>query len=323
MQYRSFGRKGWQVSAVGCGMWGMGDWTGSDDQESMESLQRAAQMGCNFFDTAWAYGDGHSEILLGKLLRSHPGKRLYAATKIPPRNLQWPARPENSLDEVFPTDHIRKYVESSLLNLGLDSIDLLQFHVWSDTWADDERWQRAVDDLKRERLIDAAGISVNRWEPENCIRALRTGLIDSVQVIYNIFDQAPEGRLFAVCRELKVAVIARVPFDEGALTGTLTMESRWPAGDWRNTYFGPENLKPSVERAEALRPLIPEGMKMPELALRFVLTNPVVSTVIPGMRKLKHVEANLAAGAAGALPGELMQRLRAHRWDRKPAAWSD
>ena len=322
MHYRTFGRTGWHVSEIGYGMWGMGGWTGSDDDESLRSLQRAVELGCNFFDTAWAYGDGHSERLLGQLVRAHPDTRLYTATKIPPKNRKWPARPDDSLDEAFPPDHIREYTESSLKNLGLDSLDLIQFHVWDDTWAEDTRWQRAVDDLKREGLIRAIGISINRWEPENAIRALRTGLIDAVQVIYNIFDQAPEDRLFPVCRELNVGVIARVPFDEGTLTGTLTLDSRWPEGDWRNSYFVPENLKASVERAEALRPMIPPGMPMPEMALRFILSNPDVSTIIPGMRKIKHVESNLAASDKGPLSPELVTRLRAHRWDRKPTKWS-
>jgi len=322
MHYRTFGRTGWHVSEIGYGMWGMGGWTGSDDDESLRSLQRAVELGCNFFDTAWAYGDGHSERLLGRLVRAQPDTRLYTATKIPPKNRKWPARPDDSLDEAFPPDHIREYTESSLKNLGLDSLDLIQFHVWDDTWAEDTRWQRAVDDLKREGLIQAIGISINRWEPENAIRALRTGLIDAVQVIYNIFDQAPEDRLFPVCRELNVGVIARVPFDEGTLTGTLTLDSRWPEGDWRNSYFVPGNLKASVERAEALRPMIPPGMTLPEMALRFILSNPDVSTIIPGMRKLKNVETNIAASDKGGLSPELIAQLRAHRWDRKPTKWS-
>jgi len=194
--------------------------------------------------------------------------------------------------------------------------------VWEDGWADDERWQRAVDDLKRQGMIRAFGISVNRWEPENVLKTLRTGLVDAVQVIYNIFDQAPEDRLFPLCKELNVAVIARVPFDEGTLTGTLTKESKWPEGDWRNTYFVPENLNASVERAEALRPLIPAGMTMPDMALRFILSNPTVSTVIPGMRRRKHVEANIAVSDGQGLPPDLLQKLRAHRWDRKPTDWS-
>ncbi len=304
-------------------MWGIGDWSGSDDDESRRSLSRAVELGCTFFDTAWAYGNGRSERLLGELVRAHSDKRLYTATKIPPKNRKWPARPEYPLEATFPADHIREYVEKSLANFGLSQVDLIQFHVWDDVWAEDEGWQRAVDDLKRQGLIQAVGLSVNRWEPENCVRTLRTGLIDAVQVIYNIFDQAPEDVLFPVCRELDVAVIARVPFDEGTLTGNLTLESKWPRGDWRNTYFGPANLKASVEHAEALRLHLPPGMSMPEMALRFILSNPDVSTVIPGMRKIRNVETNLEASSGGSLAPELLQRLRAHRWDREPAPWSD
>lgn len=322
MQYRTFGRTGWLVSEIGYGMWGMAGWTGSDDAESLAALERAVELGCNFFDTAWAYGAGHSEKLLGQLVRAHPDKKLYTASKIPPKNFKWPSRRGYTLDECFPPDHIREYTEKSLHNLGLDSLDLIQFHVWEDCWAHDERWQRTIDDLKREGLIKAVGISVNRWEPWNSLETLRTGLVDAVQVIYNIFDQAPEDQLFKVCVEQNVAVIARVPFDEGSLTGTLTKDSRWPEGDWRNTYFVPENLIPSVERAEALRPLIPPGMTMPEMALRFCLAHPTVSTVIPGMRKVRHVEANIAASDGRALPPDLIKKLREHRWDRVPTKWS-
>jgi len=322
MQYRTFGRTGWQVSDIGHGMWGLAGWTGSDDEESLKSLHRSVELGCNFFDTAWAYGHGHSEKLLGQLVRAYPDKKLYVASKIPPKNFKWPAEPEYSLDDCYPPNHIRKYVESSLKNLGLPQMDLIQFHTWDDSWAEDSRWQRALDDLKRDGLILAAGISIDRWEPANAIKALRTGIIDAVQVIYNIFDQNPEDELFPVCRELNIGVIARVPFDEGTLTGTLTLDSKWPEGDWRNTYFVPENLKASVEHAEALRPLVPYGMTMPEMALRFILANPDVSTIIPGMRKLKNTEMNIATSDAGALAPDLIQKLRAHRWDRQPTRWS-
>lgn len=322
MRYRTFGRIGWSVSEVGYGMWGMGGWTGSDDAASRQALQEAVDLGCNFFDTAWAYGEGHSERLLSELVRTNFGKRLYTATKIPPKNFKWPSERGAALDDVFPPDHIREYTEKSLTNLGLSSVDLIQFHVWEDAWADDARWQRAVANLKREGLIKAIGVSINRWEPWNARRTLRTGLIDAVQVIYNIFDQAPEDELFPLCRELGVGVIARVPFDEGTLTGTLTKESRWPEGDWRNTYFVPENLIPSVERVEALKSLAPAGMTLPEMALRFILSNPDVGTIIPGMRKVHHVRANLAASAAGPLPAALLAQLREHRWDRRPTRWS-
>jgi aryl-alcohol dehydrogenase-like predicted oxidoreductase len=322
MLYRTFGRTGWSVSEIGYGMWGMAGWTGSDDEESLLSLHRAVELGCNFFDTAWAYGSGHSEKLLGQLVRAYPGKKLYTASKIPPKNFKWPSRRGYTLDECFPPDHIRAYTEKSLENLGLDCLDLMQFHVWEDAWANDERWQRTVNDLKSEGLIKAIGVSVNRWEPWNALDTLRTGQIDAVQVIYNIFDQAPEDQLFPVCDELNIGVIARVPFDEGTLTGTLTKDSKWPEGDWRNTYFVPVNLNASVERAEALRPLIPAGMTMPEMALRFILSEPAVHTIIPGMRRRRHVDANIAASDGRGLSADLIAKLRAHRWDRSPTDWS-
>jgi aryl-alcohol dehydrogenase-like predicted oxidoreductase len=322
MRYRTFGRTGWSVSEVGYGMWGLAGWTGSDDAGSVDALNRAVELGCTFFDTAWGYGAGRSERILGGVVRAHPGRALIAATKVPPKNFTWPSRRGFTLDDCFPPDHIHEYAHKSLENLGLPAIDLLQFHVWEDAWARDERWQRAVDDLKRQGLIRAVGVSVNRWEPRNVLETLRTGLVDAVQVIYNIFDQAPEDALFPLCRERNVAVIARVPFDEGTLTGTLTRQSRWPEGDWRNTYFVPENLAASVERAEALRPLVPAGMSMPELALQFILANPDVATVIPGMRKRAHVEANVAVSDGRALDPSLLPALRAHRWDRTPTSWS-
>jgi aryl-alcohol dehydrogenase-like predicted oxidoreductase len=294
----------------------MAGWTGSDDAESRAALDRAVALGCNFFDTAWAYGDGRSEQLLGALLERHPGTRLYTATKIPPKNRSWPARDSYALDEVFPADYIREYTEKSLRNIGVSTIDLQQFHVWTDAWANDDRWQRAVASLKEEGLVRAVGISINRWQPANVLKALATDLIDAVQVVYNVFDQAPEDELFAECRRRNVAVIARVPFDEGSLTGTLTADTTWPAGDFRNIYFQPDNLKQTVARVAALRPHVPRGMALPDLALRFILQNQDVSTVIPGMRKPGHVEANLAASDGRPLAQAVMTELRKHRWDR-------
>jgi aryl-alcohol dehydrogenase-like predicted oxidoreductase len=323
MRYRRFGRTGWEVGEIGYGMWGMGSWSGSEDEESLSSLQRAVALGCNFFDTAWAYGEGRSEGLLGRLVRSNPGKRLYTASKIPPKNRRWPSRREYTLDETFPPDYIEEYVHSSLRNSGLERFDLMQFHVWEDAWTDDDRWAKKMDELRAQRLVSAVGISLNRWEPWNGVRAVRSGLVDSVQVIYNIFDQNPEDELFPACREMDVAVIARVPFDEGTLTGTLTAESRWPEGDWRNTYFVPENLTPSVARADALKPVAERaGLSLPEMALRFILSDPTVSTIIPGMRKVGNVESNIASSDAGPLDAELLATLRAHRWERTPNSWS-
>lgn len=323
MQYRRFGRTGWQVSEIGYGMWGMAGWTGSDDEESFAGLQRSVDLGCNFFDTAYAYGNGRSEGLLGKLVKENPDKRLYTGTKVPPKNLQWPAKTEYTLDDCYPADHIDEYVHKSLKNADIESFDLVQLHTWNDEWTDDDSWSNKLDDLKLQGLIGASGISINRWEPWNGIKAVRSGNIDAVQVIYNIFDQNPEDELFPACREMDVAVIARVPFDEGTLTGTLTKETKFPADDWRHTYFAPENLSPSVDRAEALRPLIPDGSSMADMALRFILSETGVSTIIPGMRKLRNVEANIAASDAGPLPRDLIEQLRSHRWVRKPAPWSD
>lgn len=297
-------------------MWGMAGWTGSEDEESLASLDRAVELGCNFFDTAWAYGDGHSEQLLAKLLKRHPGKRLYSATKIPPKNRRWPARPEYTLDDVYPSDYIREYTEKSLENIGVPAIDLQQFHVWSDAWANDDRWQRAASKLKDEGLVRAIGISINRWQPTNVLRALDSGIIDAVQVVYNLLDQNPEDELFPYCREHDIGIIARVPFDEGSLAGTLTPKSAWPTGDFRNIYFRPENLIPTLERIERLRPVVPSHMTMPELALRHILQSPEVSTVIPGMRKLKHVEENIRASDGHELSPTLMAELKKHRWDR-------
>lgn len=323
MQYRKFGRTGWQVSDIGYGMWGMGGWSGSDDDESLASLQRSVDLGCNFFDTAYVYGNGRSEGLLGKLVHANPDKRLYTATKIPPKNMAYPTLPEHSLDDCYPPEHIEEFLHKSLKNAELERFDLLQLHTWNDDWTDGNGWSDMFDSLKRQGLIGACGISINRWEPWNGVKAVRSGKIDSVQVIYNIFDQNPEDDLFPACEEMDVAVIARVPFDEGTLTGTLTKETTFPADDWRSGYFTPENLIPSVDRAEALRPMIPSGSSMPELALRFILSQPAVSTIIPGMRKANHVESNIAASDLGPLDTGLLTKLNDHRWVRKPAPWSD
>lgn len=322
MKYRRFGRTNWQVSEIGYGMWGMAGWKESDDRQSATSLDLAVENGVNFFDTAWGYGEGHSEKLLGQLVRRHPDRKLYTASKIPPKNFKWPAKPEYAFEDSYPAQHIIEYTNKTLENLGLEQIDLMQLHTWDDVWAEREEWQRAIEELKKSGKVGAMGISVNRWEPENGIEALKTGKLDAVQVIYNIFDQAPEDKLFPCCDALDIAVIARVPFDEGTLTGTMTKETTFPEGDWRSTYFVPENLDSSVERADALRPLLPEGMTMAEMALRFITMNKTVSTMIPGMRKERNVLANTAISDGKGITADLLRKLRKHRWDRKPTVWS-
>jgi aryl-alcohol dehydrogenase-like predicted oxidoreductase len=323
VEYRKLGHTNFEVSEMAQGLWGMGDWSGSDDQQSLAALQLAVDLGCNFFDTAWAYGNGKSDGLLGQIIARNSDKRLHAASKIPPLNDKWPASPKDTYQDVFPEKHVLKYAELIREKLGTDAIDVLQFHVWDDSWTNQPEFRKTVEKLKKDGLIRFFGLSLNRWEPENGIKAIHTGLVDVVQVIYNIFDQAPEDKLFPVCRELNIGVIARVPLDEGSLGGKLTLTTKFPKEDWRSLYFGPENLRPTVERVEKLKPLAPKGMPLPMMALRFILNEPTVSTTIVGMRKPEHVRENLAVSDAGPLDSSLMGKLRNHRWDRQPAPWSD
>jgi aryl-alcohol dehydrogenase-like predicted oxidoreductase len=328
MKYRKLGRTGFEVSEMAHGLWGMSGWSGSDDQESLGALQLATDMGCNFFDTAWAYGQGKSDGLLGEILSRNlappnPSRRLFAASKIPPLNGKWPARSAYKYQDVFPAKHVFEHADLIRKKLRVDSIDLLQFHVWDDSWTDLPEFRSTVEKLKHDGVIRHFGLSLNRWEPDNGLKALHTGLVDAVQVIHNIFDQAPEDNLYPLCEELNVGVIARVPLDEGSLGGKMTMETKFPKGDWRAMYFGPKNLGPTIERVEKLKAMLPQGMTLPQMALRYILSFPAVSTIIVGMRKPEHVRQNIAASDEGPLDAALLQKLKVHRWDRKPEPWAD
>jgi aryl-alcohol dehydrogenase-like predicted oxidoreductase len=323
MKYRKLGRTGFQVSDISYGLWGMSGWSGSDDQQSLASLQLSVDSGCNFFDTAWAYGEGKSDGLLGEIMSRNAGKRLYAASKVPPANDKWPALPSYNYHDVFPEDHVLKYANLIRRQLHVDSIDLLQFHVWDDSWSGEPEFRDTVEKLKDGGWIKYFGLSLNRWEAENGIKALHTGLVDAVQVIYNIFDQAPEDKLLPLCQELNVGVIARVPLDEGSLGGRMTLKTRFPKTDWRSGYFGPENLANTIQRVEKLKAILPAGMTLPEMSLRFILSHPAVSTTIVGMRTAEHVRENVSASDAGPLDAALLSKLKKHRWDRTPQPWSD
>jgi aryl-alcohol dehydrogenase-like predicted oxidoreductase len=323
VKYRRLGRTGFDVSDMAHGLWGMSGWSGSEDQESLAALQLAVDNGCNFFDTAWAYGEGKSDALLGQIIARNKGKRVYAASKIPPMNDKWPALPSYRYQEVFPASHVLKYADLIRQKLGTDSIDVLQFHVWDDSWTNEKEFRDTVEKLKKDNTIRFFGLSLNRWEPANGIKAIQTGLVDVVQVIYNIFDQSPEDELFPVCKQFDIGVIARVPLDEGSLGGKMTRETSFPPGDWRAGYFNPENLLQTMDRVDELKKVLPEGMSLPQLALRFILSNPVVSTTIVGMRKPSHVRENLSTSDAGPLDQNLLQELKRHRWHRKPTPWSD
>jgi aryl-alcohol dehydrogenase-like predicted oxidoreductase len=316
VEYRRFGRTDWKVSAIGFGCWGIGGdmWGRKDDSEAIRALQRAFDLGVNFYDTALIYGNGHSERLVARALAPHRHE-IYIATKVPPKNMMWPAPEGIPLDKVFPYEYILECTDQSLKNLKTDYVDLQQFHVWQDDWVGDPSWQEAVRVLKRTGKVRAIGISINDRQPENALKALETGLIDAVQVIYNIFEQWPEDRLFPACQRLDVGVIARVPFDEGSLTGAITSQTVFEEGDWRRTYFTPEVLEELDRRVSALRFLIHGRVRsLAEAALRFCLSHPAVSTVIPGMRKVRHVEENVRAGDGRPLPAADLQKLKAHRW---------
>ncbi len=323
MKYRKLGRTGFEVSDIAHGLWGMSGWSGSDDQQSLGAMQLAIDLGCNFFDTAWAYGEGHSDGLLGEIITRNATKRLYAASKIPPANDRWPASPEYKYNDVFSPAHVFKYADMIRKQLRVDTIDLLQFHVWDDTWTGEPEFRSTVEKLKHDKVIQFFGLSINRWQPENGLKAVRTGLVDAVQVIYNIFDQAPEDELFPLCQELNIGVIARVPLDEGSLGGKMTLETTFPKNDWRSGYFGPENLSKTIKRVDKLKEIVPAGMTLPEMSLRFILSHPAVSTTIAGMRKPEHVRQNSATSDAGPLDTSLLAELKKHRWDRTPQRWSD
>jgi aryl-alcohol dehydrogenase-like predicted oxidoreductase len=318
MKYRRLGRTAFMVSEIGFGAWGIGKamWVGADDEESLRALHLAADLGLSFVDTALAYGHGHSEQLVGSFVRQRQ-ETIYVATKIPPKNGEWPARKESQIEEVFPPDHIVSATEKSLKNLGRDCIDLQQFHVWNDRWAERQEWRGAVEKLKREGKIRFMGISLNDNEPENGIQAAETGLIDSFQVIYNIFEQAPQDRLIPYCFSQDIGVIARVPFDEGSLTGKITPDTIFPDGDWRNRYFRGNRKKEVFDRVSRLGFLLHDGVEtLAEAALRFCLSESGVSTVIPGMRTTEHVRSNCAASDGRALPRQDLVALRSHVWPR-------
>jgi aryl-alcohol dehydrogenase-like predicted oxidoreductase len=318
VKYRPLGRTGTEVSEIGYGAWGIGgsQWGGADDDESLQALHRAIDLGVNFIDTALAYGDGRSERLVGQVVRERP-ETVHVATKVPPKNRIWPAPDGVPADEVFPADYVRECAERSLANLGLERIDVLQFHVWSDDWADQGTWRTAIDELRAEGKIAAFGISINDHQPSNALRLIATGALDTVQVIYNVFDQSPEDELFPACREHGVGVIARVPLDEGGLTGTIEPDTEFPDGDFRSDYFRGDRRREVHDRAAAIATDLGIATEdLAEIALRFVLSEPTVSTVIPGMRSTRNVERNVAVSDGRGVPEGWREKLRRHRWVR-------
>lgn len=318
MNYRLLGRTGLSISEIGYGAWGIGRkmWLGGSDEDSVAALERAIDLGLNFIDTALAYGDGHSEKVVGKVVRGR-SEQVRVATKVPPKNYLWPARPGIGLEQVFPYDYVVECTEQSLRNLGLESVDLQQLHVWNPEWLDHEDWRRAAGDLKASGKVKAFGVSINDHQPDSALGVVETGLIDTVQVIYNIWDQLPQKNLFPACRRHNIGVLARVPLDEGGLTGTITPGTTFPSGDWRNLYFQGERKREVAERVDALRKDL-EGIEgtLPEIALRFCISHPAVTTVIPGMRRIQTVESSCSVSEMGPLDEVTLSRLARHQWQR-------
>ena len=318
MKYRRLGRTGIEVSEVGFGAWGIGgkQWLGAEDDESIRALNRAIELGLNFIDTALAYGSGHSEQIVGKVVRDAPGK-VWVATKAPPKNLIWPAQPGVPIDNVFPYDYIVRCTETSLRNLNMETIDLQQLHVWNPEWIQREDWRRAFEDLKKSGKVRAVGVSINDHDPDSALELVKTGLVDAVQVIYNIFDQSPERNLFPLVQQMDVGVLARVPLDEGALTGTINQDTKFPEGDFREVYFAGDRRKQVAEHVDSLKKDVQDVKgTLAEIALRFCLSNPAVSTVIPGMRKVKTVESSCSVSDSGPLPSPVLDRLKKHAWEK-------
>lgn len=320
MNYRTLGRTGLKVSDIGYGAWGIGgkQWLGGRDDESLAALRRAIDLGLNFIDTALAYGDGHSEKLVGQVVRES-GRGVYVATKIPPKNRIWPAMAGTPISEVFPYDYCIQSTEESLRNLGLETIDLQQLHVWHPEFTVSDEWRRAAEDLKRTGKIRYFGISIGEHVPDTALDAIRTGLIDAVQVIYNIYDQTPEENLFPLTMQTNVGVLARVPLDEGGLTGKLTPATTFSPGDFREFYFRGDRKRQVADHAallEAELASIQHFEPLAETALRFCLSHPAISTVIPGMRTIRNAEANCLVSDRGGLNSEVLSRLKHHAWYR-------
>ena len=318
MHYRRLGTSESEISEIGYGAWGIGgnQWQGGRDDESLRALKRSFELGVNFIDTALAYGDGHSEKLVGQVV-GYDFHKIYLATKVPPKNRIWPATASTPIAEVFPYDYVVQCTEESLRNLGVEQLYLQQFHVWTDVWIENEEWRRAVEDLRASGKVRFFGVSVSEHDPNSALEAVRSGVFNSVQVIYNIFDRTAEEKLFPLCVEKRVGVLARVPLDEGGLTGTMTEETQFEPGEFRESYFRGDRKKQVVEHVEALqRDLHNEPGSLAEIALRFCLSNKAVTSVIPGMRRVKTVESSCRASAGGMLDAETRAILKRHAWNR-------
>jgi aryl-alcohol dehydrogenase-like predicted oxidoreductase len=317
MNYRALGRTSLHISELGYGAWGIGgtQWKGGSDDESLRALHRAFELGVNFVDTALAYGDGHSEQLVGKAVKES-GRHIFVATKIPPLNRVWPAQASFALADVFPSQYIVQATEESLRNLGAETIDLQQLHVWNPKWTDQDEWRRAFESLKQSGKVRYFGVSLSEHDPDSGLDLVQNGAVDALQVIYNIFDQSAAERLFPLAQEFGVGILARVPLDEGGLTGAIREDTTF-ADEFRAHYFRGDRPRQIVGRVDSLiADLNIRREELPGIALRFCISHPAVTSVIPGMRRATHVESNVQAVSQGQLSKETLAILHRHRWPR-------
>lgn len=321
MQYRRLGKTNLMVSAIGYGTWGFANdpdtWVGATWKDSEQALRLALDNGLNFIDTARIYGNGLAEEWLGKILnQSH--QDVIVASKMYPLNHQWSGMKDTRITDAFPKSHIINLVHQSLKALNREYLDVMYFHVWEDAWAHEEEWQDTVKNLTKEGKVRYWGISTNDFEPTNCLEACETGLISVVMTIFNLFYQEPVQLLFPIAKKLDLGVVARVPLDEGGLSGKLTPNTRFPDGDFRQIYFSPERLLQLEKHISKLQ-LHVDGKiikSLPELALRYILSFLEISATVPGMRKAAHVQENLAVADQPLLDEQMLKELSLHAWNR-------
>jgi aryl-alcohol dehydrogenase-like predicted oxidoreductase len=282
----------------------------------MAALHKSLDLGCNFFDTALAYGNGHSEKLIQRVLKERGVLNdMVVATKVPPKNDHWDPPTSLPIGKAFPPDWIIRCCERSLKNLGRDYIDILQLHTWNPAWAERVEWYEAMLKLKAQGKIRVIAISVSAVRHDEANPQIKHGRVESVQVIHNILDQAAEKNLFPLARKKGVGILSRVPLASGALTGKFTRDTKFPKGDWRSERPQKNWVAEMVDQVDKLKFLTEDGTPLAHAALKYCLAHPAVSSVIPGIRNARQAELNMSASDGKPMPAEQVARL--HQLYRK------
>ncbi len=317
MKYRKFGKSASEVSEIGFGAWAIGgSWGEQSDKDSLEALGTALENGVNFIDTAAGYGDGKSERIIGEFLKSR-SEKVQVCTKTPPAPGKWPPSPYCKIEERYSEKYLRENVEERLKNLQVESLDVLLLHTWTRAWNDNPSALKILQQMKSEGIIKQIGISTPEHDQNCVIQLMRDGMVDVLQVIYNIFEQEPAAQLLPVALETGTGIIVRVAFDEGVLTGKYRGNESFGPGDFRSNYFAGDRLERGVRRTEKIKKEFGEsGYSMPQLALKFAMSHEAVSTVIPGIRNRNQALQNTAVSDLPELSNEILQKLREHSWNR-------